>query len=162
VSLNQPDFAMRLLVEKKAVHPSMPPPFSRRFALGNAGDFRRWEALVKQPPSFDDGRPRFDHSLASELIGKHVLVGVTRVDADGKLMSQKQFHGEVVKADSKKGFCIKLLGTRDGELEWLPPDTRAFFQAQPGEYRLRTTGEVIVDPDYTTTWTITEPKKKAP
>ena len=42
----------------------------------------------------------------------------------------------------------------NGEIEWLPPDLRAFKKARPGEYRLRSTGEVVLDPDYTTVLTI--------
>jgi hypothetical protein len=45
----------------------------------------------------------------------------------------------------------------DGEVYRLPPDLRPVTDAAPGEYRLRSTGEVIVDPDVTITWTITNP-----
>lgn len=114
---------------------------------------------METPPSFDDGRPSFDHSLANLLLGKYVLVGVTRQDANGTVLTHKQFHGDIITVDPEKGFCIKLRGTRAGEHEWLPPDTRAFFKVKPGEYRLRATSEVVTDPDFATVWTITEPKK---
>ena len=114
---------------------------------------------MDSPPSSDDRQPSFDHLFAKALLGKYVLVGITRLDADEKLISRKQFHGEVVEADAEKGFCIKLLGNREGEYEWLPPDTRAFSEASAAEYRLRSTGEVITNLDFTTVWTITEPKK---
>ncbi len=39
----------------------------------------------------------------------------------------------------------------------LPPVEEAFEPAPPGEYRLRTTGEVVVDPDFTTSWTVVPP-----
>lgn len=103
----------------------------------------------------DDSRPPFDHALAAELLGKHVLVGITKLDHEGNLLEQIQCHGDVIVADERDGFCFKLRGTREGEFEWLPPDTRAFVPAPPGEYRLRSTGEVVADPDYTTTWTST-------
>ena len=115
---------------------------------------------MDHPPSFDDGRPPFDGHFARELVGKHVLVGVTVLDHRGELVEQKQFHGRVDKADAKDGFRLKLLGEREGESEWLPPDTRAFHKARPGEYRLKTTGEVVVDPDFTTSWTYTQPPAK--
>jgi len=41
----------------------------------------------------------------------------------------------------------------------LPPMTGAFHAANSGEYRLRSTGEIIKDPDVLTTWSITEPVK---
>jgi len=39
----------------------------------------------------------------------------------------------------------------------LPPDLSAFQKAQPGEYRLRRTGEVIVNPDYLCVWIVQAP-----
>ncbi|MBN7463153.1 hypothetical protein I3U64_23750, partial [Mycobacteroides abscessus subsp. abscessus] len=36
----------------------------------------------------------------------------------------------------------------------LPPAPESFSPAAPGEYRLRSTGEVITDPDYLATWTV--------
>ena len=41
-----------------------------------------------------------------------------------------------------------------GEEEWLPPHLEAYQEAAEGEYRLRSTGEVVVDPDWLCTWTI--------
>jgi hypothetical protein len=100
-----------------------------------------------------DNRPSFDHTLAVALLGKHVLVGITKLDHEDNLLEQIQYHGEVVIANENDGFCFKLRGVREGEFEWLPPDTRAFVPARPGEYRLSSTNEVVIDPDYTTTWT---------
>ena len=116
---------------------------------------------MEHPPSFDDGRPPFDHALAREVMGKYVLIGVTVLDHTGKLLEQKQFHGKVTQADPRSGFSIQLLGEREGEHEALPPDTRAFQKARPGEYRLKATGEVVVDPDYTAMWTYRKPPPKA-
>jgi hypothetical protein len=36
----------------------------------------------------------------------------------------------------------------------LPPEPDAFDEAVPGEYRLRSTGEVVVNPAFTTSWTV--------
>jgi len=47
------------------------------------------------------------------------------------------------------------------EWDWLPPDLRAFQDAPPGEYRLRSTGEVVVDPDFISSWTINRPPPDA-
>src|SRR3954465_8432277 len=113
---------------------------------------------MEHPPSFDDGRPPFDHHLGGELVGKHVLVGVTYLDANGKPSRLEQFHGTVVSADARAGFQLALRGERTGESKWLPPDTRAFQRARPGEYRLKSTGEVVEDPDYTAAWSVSPPK----
>jgi hypothetical protein len=45
-------------------------------------------------PMSDD----FDARKAPELVGTHVLVGITRVDHAGKAIEQTQFHGRVVRA----------------------------------------------------------------
>ena len=60
-------------------------------------------------------------------------------------------------ADKSEGVTLRLEGTRSGEVYTLPPDLRAFFSARPGSYRLRGTGEVVINPDYTTTWDFTPP-----
>lgn len=112
---------------------------------------------MQHSPSFDDGRPPFDHTFASALVGKHVLVGVTYTSKSGEFKSQDQFHGIVQKVDPKDGILLSLKGGRDGEWRWLPPDTRAFSKAPKGEYCLRSSGEVVKDPDYTSTWTIKTP-----
>ena len=98
----------------------------------------------------DDGKPEWDKDLAEKLIGAVVLVGITRVAVDGE--TEEQCYGTVDRADTD-GIAICLSGSRSGETFFLPPDPRAFFPAEPGSYRLRGTGEVV-DPDYTSTWTI--------
>jgi hypothetical protein len=42
----------------------------------------------------------------------------------------------------------------DGEVSALAPNPGAFRDAKLGIYRLRSTGEEVVDPDLTTVWTI--------
>ncbi len=99
----------------------------------------------------NDGKPEWDEDLAKKLVGAVVLVGITRIALAGE--TQEQFYGTVERADAD-GIDIILAGSRSGETFLLPPDPRAFFPAQPGSYHLRETGEVIENPDYTTTWTI--------
>lgn len=112
---------------------------------------------MQHPPSFDDGHPPYDSSVAAELVGKTVLVGVTVNDKRGELKRHEQFFGKITAAEPTKGFTIELQGSRAGETKTLPPATEAFFKAPPGTYKLRSTGESVVDPDYTSTWTLTQP-----
>jgi hypothetical protein len=98
-----------------------------------------------------DGKPEWDEAFAERLLGAVVLVGITRIASTGE--TQEQVYGTVERADAG-GIDIRLAGSRSGETFFLPPDPRAFFPAQPGSYRLRGTGEVIENPDYTTTWTV--------
>ena len=101
------------------------------------------------------GRPAWDAAKAQAIVGSHVLIGITRHKAEG--VTQEQMFGEVVEAHARHGFKVALDGSRRGETYWLPPHIDNFVAAQPGEYRLRSTGETVVDPDYISTWTIEAP-----
>ena len=101
-----------------------------------------------------DDQPDWDSAMAEALVGSLVLIGITFVGDDGA--DQEQMFGTVTDA-TRKGIEIALEGSRAGETYRLPPDTRAFFPATRGEYRLRSTGEVVVDPDFTTTWSVQRP-----
>ena len=89
----------------------------------------------------------------SDLIGKTILMGLTYYTADHEFIEQKQYWGTVTES-SQKGILVRL---NDGEIFGLPPDLSSTKIAPPGEYRLRSTGEVVVDPDYLTTWNINRP-----
>ena len=96
----------------------------------------------------DAARPPFWLEKAARMVGKHVLVAKTIVQGDD-VVDQEQFHGVIEEASAKDGFALRRAD--NGELEWLPPDLRAFERAQPGQYRLNTTGEVVVDLDLLST-----------
>jgi hypothetical protein len=106
-----------------------------------------------------DERPVWNETLAKDVVGKVVLVGLTFLETDGTLIEQQQFFGTVVSANSRKGILLSLKGQRTGEHYNLPPDTRAIEIASSGEYRLRGTGEVVIDPDYTAMFSIAKQPK---
>ena len=93
-----------------------------------------------------------------DVVGKRVLIGLTYVDEHGDVTRQEQKHGLIVRADDG-GVTVRLAGT--GDEMWLPPSLEALEPAAAGEYRLRRTGEVVVDPDLIATWTI-EPGSQPP
>lgn len=103
-----------------------------------------------------DERPRWDQKLAGKLEGATVLVGITYHEPTGD--RQEQFFGIVISADPEQGVLLRLEGSRAGDVRTLPPDLGAFSPAAPGAYRLRETGEVVTDPDYTSSWSITPPQ----
>jgi hypothetical protein len=111
---------------------------------------------MRWPFSKSDGRPKWDYALAEKLQGATLLVGITYDEPAGERL--EQFFGTVMNASPEDGITLRLEGGRSGETYTLPPDLRALFPARPGSYRLRETGEVILNPDYTTTWTFTPPK----
>lgn len=98
----------------------------------------------------------FDAALAETLIGKRVLVGITYEDRRGEMTRSEQVFGTVTSADPQ-GIRVALDGVRRGEIKWLPPSTGVFRPAPRGEYRLRSTGEVVVDPNSTAQWTVKQP-----
>jgi hypothetical protein len=107
---------------------------------------RRWTVLL--------------NGINQRLIGKIVLVGITRRASDGTtIKSHGQYHGKIVRADRGAGIAIECEGIWSGETITLPPMTGAFHPVNSGEYRLRSTGEIIKDPDVLTTWSIIEPAK---
>ena len=85
------------------------------------------------------------------LLNKKILVGVTYYTQDEVLIEQKQFWGTVISSD-EKGIVIKL---PNGDITSLPPDLRSTTFARPGEYRLRSTSEIVVDPDFLSVWNVT-------
>ena len=84
-------------------------------------------------------------------------MGITRVDSDDKVLSQEQFHG-IVESLADELVHIRVAGS--GADFTLPPEPSAFARAKPGHYRLRSTGEVVVDPDFTTSWTVRAPASR--
>jgi hypothetical protein len=112
------------------------------------------------PSGIPDGPPKWDQEEAEGLLGLSVLAGVTYLAADGiRVTSQVQYHGRIVSVEATKGFEIACEGKWAGKTMTLPPVLQAFHHAKPGQYRLRSTGETIENPDLTTTWSITERSK---
>src|SRR5262245_6853788 len=97
----------------------------------------------------------FDDSFAESLVGRSLLVGITERDHNGILIRRHQLFGVVAVANRKHGICVRE--SEGGPEMWLPPDTAGIVPAAPGEYRNRNTGEVVVNPDYTASLTITKP-----
>ena len=58
-------------------------------------------------------------------------------------MAELRRRRDEVSADAD-GVIVRLEGQRLGETYALPPDFEAFDRAAPGEYRLRSTGELVI------------------
>ena len=81
----------------------------------------------------------------SAFADKRIIVGITFLDNDGALIEQFQMHGRVVFASRADGI---VLVRPDGGRFVIPPSPHWLRAARPGEYRLRVSGEVVIDPDY--------------
>ena len=88
----------------------------------------------------------------SELLGKHVLIGITAVGPSGEEVDSFQTHGTVEIVDERR-IGIRRVGLP--ELFGLPPAPELFEPAEPGVYTLEATGEELQDPDYLVTVTVT-------
>ena len=88
----------------------------------------------------------------NQLNGSVILVGITRFDEDGNY-EQSQFAGKASVRDADT-YCLVDLTCTDGEVRSFPFDRRSLAKARPGDYRLRSTGETITDPDYLMTWEV--------
>ena len=49
---------------------------------------------------------------------------------------------------------------KDGTDFTLPPDLNSTKRARQGEYKLRSTGEVVVNPDFLATWNLNRAKEE--
>lgn len=92
----------------------------------------------------------------SDIIGKTLLIGLSYYNSENKLIRQRQYYGTVTVSNRTK--ILVRLG--NGRMFRLPPDLSSTKVAPPGEYCLKSTGEVVIAPDYLTTWSIFMPKEK--
>ena len=81
----------------------------------------------------------------NDLIDKVLLVGLTYYTHNKQFVEKKQFWGIIESADEESIQLRKV----NGELLYLPPTIEAFEHAAPGDYCLRSTGEVVSNPDFT-------------
>jgi hypothetical protein len=88
-----------------------------------------------------------DPSRSAELVGKTVLVGVTYLDAQENVIEQRQWHGRI----RSIGKLIEVQVHESNEIRTLPPMLQI---AEPGEYHLASTGEVVSHPHFVTTWEV--------
>jgi len=89
---------------------------------------------------------------SSVFIGKTIVVGITRVNAAGEAFAQLQYHGRISDV-SEDGIQIE---TPAGKRMVLPPALDSIQPAAPGEYRELSSGEVVLNPDFISTWEIRE------
>jgi hypothetical protein len=95
----------------------------------------------------------------SVMVGHRLLVGITISDVEGQITSAQQFCGRVL--DVGDGVVVV---ERPGEDEpaVLPADVAAYRKAEAGHYTLRNTGEIVVDPDFLSTWHVAEVTDEQP
>ncbi|WP_285596070.1 hypothetical protein [Kineosporia sp. NBRC 101731] len=87
----------------------------------------------------------------SVMVGHRLLVGITFLDESGNVTNARQFCGRVLEvADG----VVTVEHPGEPEPAVLPADIGAYRKASTGRYTLRDTGEIIVDPDFISTWQV--------
>lgn len=90
-----------------------------------------------------------DPALRNYYLGKTVLLGLREIDRSDRGKQQMEWVGHIVRLSAEEGIVIDL---EDGPPCVLPPDLAPLVAAAPGEYQLHSSGKVLVDPDFATTW----------
>jgi len=83
--------------------------------------------------------------------GKVFLIGLTFMDEDGNVIEQYQTSGMVEELTDNGFFKFNRNNACTFQL---PYDERAIKKAAEGEYSEKSTRNIIINPDYITTWTI--------
>jgi hypothetical protein len=106
-------------------------------------------------PVIDPHRPEPPRRLRrgaeqlATLVGQRLLVGITYLDGSGQVNAAEQFCGRVLEVGDG---VVVVERPGDGEPAVLPADAAAYERAAAGSYTLKSTGEVVRNPDYVTTW----------
>jgi len=96
-----------------------------------------------------------DDTLGGSFIGKTILIGITYQDYKGNVTGRMQWFGTIKSYSNNKGIEVDLDGS--DEPCCIPPFASAIRPAEPGVYRLKSSGKVIENPDFVTTWIAQDP-----
>lgn len=88
----------------------------------------------------------------SNLKGKSIIVGITYVSSSGEIVDTLQFSGVLDRLEDGMVF-INVNNDEMDEFS-LPPDEDSFEPAPEGIYTMRSTGQVVENPEIMSTWTV--------
>lgn len=84
--------------------------------------------------------------FGDQFIGRNLLLGITYVTQSGSLQHQEQVVGTIMVVDFDEGIVVSC--DPDGRQLVLPGDPSWLEKAPRAEFRLRSTGQVVTNPDY--------------
>lgn len=96
----------------------------------------------------------WDADFAHDLVGCTLLVGITYVDHEERLLRRQQVFGTVLTVEQHAGIVIRL---GSGEDFTIAPVLDAIEAARPGIYQLADEDEAVEDPDFTALLTVRSP-----
>jgi len=95
--------------------------------------------------------------MPDSVFGKRILVGLTYMDAEGRVTSRAELHGLITRIENE---CL-FFDRSDGEGEFSVPFTGQLKLAEPSAtYTLKTTGEKVTGVDFLDTWEIQAPAEE--
>jgi len=92
-----------------------------------------------------------------DLPGKTCVIGVMYLGAQGEVLREVQYAGDVSKVDAEMGITVRLRHSdpKAAAADFiLPPNLDAWFKAPPGRYRNPASGVDIENPDFLVTWNV--------
>jgi hypothetical protein len=119
----------------------------------------QWDFDYRHDPDFIQAQME---QLQASYLNKTVLIGVTHlrsVDGEDKVISQEQKFGTVSAWNLNVGIEVTL---KSNEVLNLPPDATLLQPSDFSEFHLRSTGEVIHNPDFVTIWNVYHPEQEDP
>lgn len=96
----------------------------------------------------------WDSDFANDLVGCTLLIGLTFVDHENRLLRRQQLFGTVSSVDRLSGIVIRQ---GNGEEFVLAPVLDAIEAASPGIYQLADEDASVEDPDFTALLTVRSP-----
>ncbi len=96
--------------------------------------------------------PPFDQQVADSFVGKKLLIEVTILDHEGNFLELRQSYGKITGASERMGFELEQLAGTEYLISL--PDWRKFKPAGSGEYKIRSTGEVLTGVDLVYAFTV--------
>lgn len=101
------------------------------------------------------GEDVWDADFANDLLGCTLLIGLTYLDHDDRLIRRQQIFGTVISADEHAGIVVQQ--HHNEETFTIAPVLDAVEPAAPGVYQLADEDQAIEDPDFTALLTVRSP-----
>jgi hypothetical protein len=89
------------------------------------------------------------------LVGKRVLVGLTKIDRDGTTVERRQMIARVAECSAEAGIVVRAEEDPADEVR-LPYSTESLVPAPVGSFRLHDAEREVVSPDFMTSWVFEE------
>jgi hypothetical protein len=105
----------------------------------------------------DQAAPDWSEEIAQIIRDRYVVVNISYLEPDWRTeKSRAQYHGRIIEATPSAGIVVACEGIWAGQTMRLPPILANFLPAEPGVYRLETTGEEVDEPDLISAWSLVE------